>query len=194
MSSAKKSAFRLHPMAEQSLVVVGERIGVQLDPISCWRWLSLWAGAASPSAESDGRGTRPARWPRRLSSQFHRRIYADRRREQVPGRHPVRLFRAGFFRQSVPSHVVPGGDGTDLSFVRGGMRPVPLPSQTGGRLSFLDRRHRVLSLGLFLSHSQPVAGNRSARLGAGPPHLPLHDAAPFMGGLRGDFVSNLPPP
>ena len=60
--------------------------------------------------------------------------------------------------------------------------------------SFLDRRHRVLSLGLFLSHSQPVAGNRSARLGAGPPHLPLHDAAPFMGGLRGDFVSNLPPP
>jgi|BioPla2DNA2_1021312.scaffolds.fasta_scaffold09058_8 hypothetical protein len=39
MSSAKKSAFRLHPMAEQSLVVVGERIGVQLDPISCWRWL-----------------------------------------------------------------------------------------------------------------------------------------------------------
>lgn len=75
----------------------------------------------------------------------------------------------------------------------GGMRPVPLPSQTGSRLSFLDRRHRVLSLGLFLSHSQPVAGNRSARLGAGPPHLPLHDAAPFMGGLRGDFVSNLPP-
>lgn len=35
----KTSPFRLHPMAEQSLVVVGERIGIQLDALSCWRWL-----------------------------------------------------------------------------------------------------------------------------------------------------------
>ena len=63
----------------------------------------------------------------------------------------------------------------------------------GGCVLYRYLPKRVLSLGLFLSHSQPVAGNRSARLGAGPPHLPLHDAAPFMGGLRGDFVSNLPP-
>ena len=35
----KNDPFRLHPMAEQSLVMVGERLGVKLDAVSCWRWL-----------------------------------------------------------------------------------------------------------------------------------------------------------
>jgi hypothetical protein len=36
---ANTDPFRLHPMAEQSLVMVGERLGVTLDAVSCWRWL-----------------------------------------------------------------------------------------------------------------------------------------------------------
>ena len=36
---ANNDPFRLHPMAEQSLVMVGERLGVTLDAVSCWRWL-----------------------------------------------------------------------------------------------------------------------------------------------------------
>lgn len=44
--SVPNDPFRLHPMAEQSLVMVGERLGVKLDPLACWRWLKELEGLA----------------------------------------------------------------------------------------------------------------------------------------------------